>query len=497
MDLQPPPLPQRRSKVETPEPDLISFTAAAEAPKPQSKEDPELNKKIEQILKVAQSSSCPAIPQSTSTSSMQLVPYNNQQIVPKLTNETLSSLYRLNQPNSSMFGQQQYYNRAISYGSALGGSFPVDPTYGYSPSQNSFPLNSFQQNTQTYGFRPEYLYGNSSASSVSSFHQFRPKATSEEPRLTPPPLPINPPPSSITNSTSQQNNIYVPMDRTQLKSKNDVPGPSSLRRVSSIKKTDDLIDLDVEDSSSTNILDSFDPLTKSNRNSAEEAENSFYSDYDPFEYIYSGGTNYSDPLYEAVIRNDVATPQQSPDFESFQHSSSSFPHSPCADPPPLPPRNIDGVKLKASSIYQDYTSGQSSLKLYENVVMTKNYDKELIAFYQMVKELRGTLLRLLYQFYTDTFSFLGQYKYDDEQSNVGHVVASEFDNVYFSDTSIKLLVYPSNECNRKKSEPNYRRSSECGFLDGFSQPIIFTSDSECYLNSAKIFPHTNHKYLFQ
>lgn len=31
----------------------------------------------------------------------------------------------------------------------------------------------------------------------------------------------------------------------------------------------------------------------------------YYSEYDPFDYLYSGsGTQYSDPVYEAVVRSD-------------------------------------------------------------------------------------------------------------------------------------------------------------------------------------------------
>lgn len=34
---------------------------------------------------------------------------------------------------------------------------------------------------------------------------------------------------------------------------------------------------------------------------------SFYAEYDPFDYLYSGGsTQYSDPVYEAVNKLDKA-----------------------------------------------------------------------------------------------------------------------------------------------------------------------------------------------
>lgn len=33
---------------------------------------------------------------------------------------------------------------------------------------------------------------------------------------------------------------------------------------------------------------------------------SYYAEYDPFDYLYSGGTQYSDPVYEAVSKLDQA-----------------------------------------------------------------------------------------------------------------------------------------------------------------------------------------------
>lgn len=43
----------------------------------------------------------------------------------------------------------------------------------------------------------------------------------------------------------------------------------------------------------------------------------YYSEYDPFDYLYSGsGTQYSDPVYEAVIRSDQ-TPMSPGSSESL------------------------------------------------------------------------------------------------------------------------------------------------------------------------------------
>lgn len=33
---------------------------------------------------------------------------------------------------------------------------------------------------------------------------------------------------------------------------------------------------------------------------------SYYAEYDPFDYLYSGGTQYSDPVYEAVNKLERA-----------------------------------------------------------------------------------------------------------------------------------------------------------------------------------------------
>lgn len=62
----------------------------------------------------------------------------------------------------------------------------------------------------------------------------------------------------------------------------------------------------------------------------------------------------------------------------------------------------------------------------------------------------------------------GQYHYDDEVTNIGHVLAVEFDSQYPQGTSIKLLVYP---------ELAALASSSCqGTLEGYGQPVAFTCD---------------------
>lgn len=173
-------------------------------------------------------------------------------------------------------------------------------------------------------------------------------------------------------------------------------------------------------------------------------------------------------------------------------------------PPPLPPRNSDSHYYSGAT---DSLSGSVPLsntdntmildrrkrlktKLYENVQTKKKYDKELIAFYNMVKELRN------------------QYKHDDTKSNIGHVVAAEFDNQYSEGTSIKLLVYPSVQCLPRQFVNDYYLESQlndiggndCGAgnggvldvnaknnlnsqFEGYGKPVAFTCDSEYKINN--------------
>lgn len=113
--------------------------------------------------------------------------------------------------------------------------------------------------------------------------------------------------------------------------------------------------------------------------------------------------------------------------------------------------------------------------MYENVVIRKTYDPELVAFFEMVKHLRS------------------EYKYNDLATNVGHVVAAEFSNIYPEGTSIKLLVHPSFECMTStglESAINDHRASgssfdatsnnyhERGEVEGYGQPVVFTCDSK-------------------
>lgn len=107
-------------------------------------------------------------------------------------------------------------------------------------------------------------------------------------------------------------------------------------------------------------------------------------------------------------------------------------------------------------------------------MVRKTYDPELVAFYGMVKQLRG------------------QYKHNDITTNVGHIVAAEFSNRYPDKTSIKLLVHPSLTCisNDEQKRISIRsdsgesgainvNSSDKGQVDGYGPPFAFTCDSKC------------------
>lgn len=163
---------------------------------------------------------------------------------------------------------------------------------------------------------------------------------------------------------------------------------------------------------------------------ASECGTSYYSECDPFDYLYSSGTQYSDPLYEAVIKSDrtpISPPanksrhddgsaaQQTFDFKSYE--AGEFGAVPDWDEdladftmisptsvtaPPLPPRNTHRQSTSSSTYVTDSAGNQRPIidrtnktavdrlkvatKLYENVIENRTYDAELVAFYNMVKK---------------------------------------------------------------------------------------------------------------
>lgn len=106
-------------------------------------------------------------------------------------------------------------------------------------------------------------------------------------------------------------------------------------------------------------------------------------------------------------------------------------------------------------------------KLYENVVVRKAYDQELMAFYHMVLNVRN------------------EFKYTDEQTNRGHVVAQEFEVPYTtSDMSIKVVVHPASSMLSDDNMSIYSSGADLegitlssagqGQIPGYGPPLTFT-----------------------
>uniref|UniRef100_W4VRG7 Putative phosphotidylinositol 3 kinase 68d n=1 Tax=Corethrella appendiculata TaxID=1370023 RepID=W4VRG7_9DIPT len=431
-------------------------------------------------------SSPPAAPVNTN---MQLVPYNNQQNKPTpLTPTELNRLYNIN---------NQYQPRTS-------GSF-VPPIIQHQPPNTlpfvptiqqtaagflSHPQQPIYQQKQQPNYLPPQLYSQYSSTNIPStsssivnqeFPSIVPKLPPKQQLPIPPEIPkINP----IRLSSSAQVLSSAANTETSASSAASTSSVVLRRKSENNKPNDDLIDLGngLEDNSRVSVLEAFDPLIIGNRSSSDDDKgdnaSSYYSEYDQFDYIYSGGTQFSDPVYEAINRTDK-TP-----LSPNSCSSGSGPPGigwnipPCSPPPPpLPPRNSNNSNSSycgASSninncsnhsndnslmIDENYKNNmlldrrKISSKLYENVIVRKNYDKELIAFYNMVKQLRS------------------EYKYDDSFTNIGHVVAAEFDYFYSVGTSIKLLVHPALDC----FDTNLQKNNK-GQIEGYGPPIPFTCD---------------------
>ncbi|KAH8370988.1 hypothetical protein KR093_005859 [Drosophila rubida] len=275
----------------------------------------------------------------------------------------------------------------------------------------------------------------------------------------------------------------------------------------------DLIDLNKDDYSRVSVLEAFDPLL--NENSGNDAASdctSYYAEYDPFDFLYSGdnGTQYSDPMYEAVNRWDknaansgsvsVSSIGWRADYMNQPlHSQSSSP-TPSAvsaavrpasvvasnsgsvsPPPPLPPRNQQlyetSVNMAPTSssrpqhqqspFTDSYTSSipahvvldrrKTCTRLYELISEQRTDDAELLEFYNMVRELRGS------------------YPYENETTNVGHVIAAEFNYHYMMDTSIKVIVHPAVNTLQSHAMANSLAGEQ---FKGYGTPVTFTCDSK-------------------
>ncbi|XP_058466396.1 phosphatidylinositol 4-phosphate 3-kinase C2 domain-containing subunit beta [Malaya genurostris] len=506
------------------EADLISFNAPPQPPNPQDEAHNNLKELVDQMhrlnthnssfehsFKTQRSMSMSSatafgaysatylqqqVAQNYNPATMQLVPYTQPTTKPKvLTPDELNRLY--NMPTY--------------------GTVPVGPHQpGFVP-QPQYPVVKYPQYPATYTANAQSVVGptssiisqpiatpvlpptggfipHTSISATTSVISQTPPVVNPESALVPIPKPVSSKLGLGNRTTSQSHKSFPPA----------IPGPSNgnlfarnstgssdgptasisnnnevtLRPKSDPTRLgDNLIDLGFEDSSRVSVLEAFDPLLCGNRSSSgsddkDETGSTYYEDYDPFDYIYSGGTQYSDPVYDAVNRSDKTplSPNSigsgAPPSIGWNVSSAYGFGEPDQDidpPPPLPPRNTElyqSMTGDGGTISGNYEIMQRRIverpsfptKLYENVVIRKSYDKELIAFYNMVKQVRA------------------QYRYDQPQTNVGHVVASEFDNHYPEGTSIKMLVHPSLDCFQSYD------SSNKGQIDGYGPPIPFTCD---------------------
>ncbi|XP_055528495.1 phosphatidylinositol 4-phosphate 3-kinase C2 domain-containing subunit beta [Wyeomyia smithii] len=522
------------------EADLISFNAPPPTPNPQDEAHNNLKELVNEMHRLntqntyeqtykttrslSMSSASPYRPYSSAfpqpqvpiynPAAMQLVPYNHQQATASkaLTPDELNRLY--NMP---------------AYGTAPAGSLKSG---GFIPQPQPFPVVNYPQFPSTYPVQSQSVISTTSSINPQSSSPcvppvtavFNPQSvnyattskvlsnasvTNPETAMVHVPKPVNPKLSLAGRSASQPQQSTFPIPgpsngnpftRNSYGSghsggsvSNDTTAAEVVLRPKSDptdggnRLGDNLIDLGFsEDSSRVSVLEAFDPLLCGNRSSSgsggsddkDDTASTYYEDYDPFDYIYSGGTQYSDPVYEAVNRSDKTplSPNSSgsgpPPLPGWNVSGvfSSFGGEPeqDGDPPPLPPRNSElyhPMMGGSGATAQEFTTGNYEVmqkktverqsaptKLYENVVVRKSYDKELIAFYNMVKQLRA------------------QYHYDEPQTNVGHVVASEFNNSYPQGTSIKLLVHPSLDCFSSYDSENK------GQIDGYGPPIPFTCD---------------------
>ncbi|ALC43846.1 Pi3K68D [Drosophila busckii] len=269
----------------------------------------------------------------------------------------------------------------------------------------------------------------------------------------------------------------------------------------------DLIDLNQDDYSRVSVLEAFDPLLNENTGNDGASDcTSYYAEYDPFDFLYSGdnGTQYSDPMYEAVNRWDknnvnansgnvsVSSIGWRQDYFTQQAAQKSCPTPPAtaaeaaetavsisnlgsvSPPPPLPPRNQQSCELAAQSTSRSqppapftdsYTNSipasvtldrrKTCTRLYELISEQRTDDAELLEFYHMVRQLRSS------------------YQHEDSATNVGHVVAAEFNYHYLMDTSIKVIVHPAVNTLQQHALSSSLAGEQ---FKGYGTPVTFTCD---------------------
>ncbi|XP_002025662.2 phosphatidylinositol 4-phosphate 3-kinase C2 domain-containing subunit alpha isoform X1 [Drosophila persimilis] len=427
---------------------------------------------------------------------MQLVPYQNaaQAQQRPLSNEELQRLYSM--PNQMAVQPVQAVPTAYLY---YPGAVVAPYTAPIVPGSAAFMPPQYPQ-SHGFGFGPVYQ-GASTHMDLG-----RPQST-----------PVAVPASSLSSHHPSSNPVSNPeANGVNIKPRRPVPLNTSASTNSNgqqqlPKRTgNDLIDLNQEDYSRVSVLEAFDPLLNENiGNDSASDSTSYYAEYDPFDFLYSGdgGTQYSDPMYEAVNRWDKSTATASPNVsligwrqDYLAQPSTSSAASLCqaeapveerlrlsengsgsvSPPPPLPPRNQQlyesaqvQAALTASKPYQptaltdSYTSSiparvvldrrKTCTRLYELISDQRTDDPELLEFYHMVKQLRS------------------RYPHDDAPTNVGHVVAAEFNYHYMMDTSIKVIVHPALNTLQQHALSTSAAAAE-GQVKGYGTPVTFTCD---------------------
>ncbi|CAD7005638.1 unnamed protein product [Ceratitis capitata] len=462
---------------------------------------------------------------------MQLVPFTpalQQQKVP-LTSEELQKLYNMPQQQQQQ-QQQQYYQQSHQHQQYMAAIAPVAGMVYPPPPPPARP-----------GFVPSVGGFATPPPHAASFTQSAPATAAASAAYTPPHFPPTVshygfqygalPASSSPFYTGTQA-ASMPLAKSQSAVAAIVPNGSGAattgaRRLSKAQRTgNDLIDLSQEDDSRVSVLEAFDPLLNVEGEGCDDDSDctSYYAEYDPFDYLYSGGgTQYSDPVYEAV--NKLEKSAVSPNVSSIgwrtdylsrddvlnsvaatTTSSSVSPthflpgdHSPSGSrspPPPLPPRNSGSRSppfphsglyptLRRDNSFESSTSVgiSSSAAAGSSHATSSPFGRPSAAtldrrktngtrLYEVVTD-RRTVDSELLEFFFMVKELRMRYLYNDTQTNPGHVIASEFNYHYPLETSIKILVHPALKALLPSAEMAARTQ---GQVKGYGVPVVFTCD---------------------
>ncbi|XP_018801021.1 PREDICTED: phosphatidylinositol 4-phosphate 3-kinase C2 domain-containing subunit beta [Bactrocera latifrons] len=473
--------------------------------------------------------------------SMQLVPFtptSAQQKVP-LTSDELQKLYNMPLQQQQQQQQQQYYQQhqqqqymaaimpaGVAYPPARAGYVPTvggftAPTHAANYTQSApataaaasaFTPPQFPPTVSHYGFQ----YGALPGSSTPYYGAGGNVAVAAAP------MPLSKSQSAAAAILSNGGN------GANYTASTAGSGATGLRRQTPPARKpprtgSDLIDLSQEDDSRVSVLEAFDPLLNADEEGCDDDSDctSYYAEYDPFDYLYSGGgTQYSDPVYEAVnkLEKSAVSPNVSSigwrsDYLNRDEVLNNFARSPAASsptpsqsndatlsgsrspPPPLPPRNsgsrsppfLPGLypTLKRDNSFGSSSSigvsnatavapstSHATANSYERPCGTLDRRKTTSTrLYEVVTE-RRTVDPELLEFYYMVKELRMRYLYNDKRTNPGHIIASEFNYHYPLETSIKILVHPA----LKAMLPGAELTRTQGQVKGYGVPIVFTCD---------------------